>query len=73
MSDELEQLLRRIADWPPEVQQKVIDAMQAIQAEYINGDFGDLKFIDPAGKTNLVRRLLYGSVEPLPFFASEQY
>jgi hypothetical protein len=29
MSDELEQLLRQIADWPPEVQQKVIDAIRA--------------------------------------------
>jgi hypothetical protein len=38
MSDELEQLLRRIADWPVEVQLKVIDAIRAIQAEYIDGD-----------------------------------
>ena len=41
MSDELEQLLHRIADWPPEVQQKVIDAIRAIQAEYIDGNFDD--------------------------------
>jgi hypothetical protein len=38
MSDELEELLRSIADWPPEVQQKVINAIRAIQAEYIDGD-----------------------------------
>ena len=41
MSDELQQLLRRIADWPPNVQQKVIDAIRAIQAEYIDGDTDD--------------------------------
>jgi hypothetical protein len=38
MSDELEQLLLLIVDWPDEVQQKVIDAIRAIQAEYIDGD-----------------------------------
>ena len=42
MSDELEQLLRRLADWPPEVQQKVMDAIRAIQAEYIDGNVDDL-------------------------------
>jgi hypothetical protein len=41
MSDELEHLFRRIADWPPEIQQKVMDAIRAIQAEYIDGDAGD--------------------------------
>jgi hypothetical protein len=35
MSDDLEQLLDGLADWPPDVQQKVIDAIRAIQAEYI--------------------------------------
>jgi hypothetical protein len=38
MSDELEELLQLIVDWPPEVQQKVMDAIQAIQAEYIDGN-----------------------------------
>jgi len=38
MSDELEQLLQLAADWPPEVQQKIMDAIRAIQAEYIDGD-----------------------------------
>ena len=38
MSDELEELLQLIADWPPEVQQKVMDAIRAIQAEYIDGN-----------------------------------
>ena len=37
MPDELEQLLSLIVDWPPEVQQKIIDAIRAIQAEYIEG------------------------------------
>jgi hypothetical protein len=36
MSDELEHLLQLIADWPPEVRQKVIAAVRAIQAEYID-------------------------------------
>ena len=36
--EELEQVLRRVAEWPSEVQQKVIDAIRAIQAEYIDGD-----------------------------------
>jgi hypothetical protein len=38
MSEELQQLLHLIADWPPEVRQKVIDAIWAIQAEYIDGN-----------------------------------
>ena len=38
MPDELEQLLQLIADWPSDVQQKVIDAIRAIQAEYIDGE-----------------------------------
>jgi hypothetical protein len=38
MSDELEQLFQLVADWPPEVQQKIMDAIRAIQAEYIDGD-----------------------------------
>jgi hypothetical protein len=36
MPDELEQLLQLIADWPPEMQQKIMDAIRAIQAEYID-------------------------------------
>jgi len=36
--DELEQLLDGLADWPLDVQQKVIDAIRAIQAEYIDGN-----------------------------------
>jgi hypothetical protein len=38
MPKELEQLLDDAADWPSDVQQKVIDAIRAIQAEYIDGD-----------------------------------
>ena len=38
--DELEQLLDSVADWPPDVQQKVMDAILAIQAEYIDGSTG---------------------------------
>jgi len=38
MPDELEQLLDGVADWPSDIQQKVIDAIRAIQAEYIDGD-----------------------------------
>ena len=38
MSDELEQLFQLVADWPSEIQQKIIDAIRAIQAEYIDGD-----------------------------------
>ena len=41
MSNELEQLLQSIADWPTELQQKVIYAIQAIQAEYIDGNVDD--------------------------------
>jgi hypothetical protein len=37
MSDELKQLFQLVADWPPEVQQKIMDAIRAIQAEYIDG------------------------------------
>jgi hypothetical protein len=37
MQHELEELLRLVADWPPDVQQKIIDAIRAIQAEYIDG------------------------------------
>ena len=38
MSDELEQLLQLIADWPLEVQQKIMVAIRAILAEYIDGN-----------------------------------
>jgi hypothetical protein len=38
MLEELKQLLQLIADWPPEVQQKIMDAIRAIQAEYIDGN-----------------------------------
>lgn len=41
MSDELEQLWSPVADWPPDVQQKVMDAIHAIQAEYIDGNADD--------------------------------
>jgi hypothetical protein len=37
MPDELEQLFQLVADWPPEMQQKIMDAIRAIQAEYIDG------------------------------------
>jgi hypothetical protein len=35
--EELEQLLDSVANWPADVQQKVLDAIRAIQAEYIDG------------------------------------
>jgi hypothetical protein len=38
MPDELRQLLDCLADWPPDVQQRVVDAIRAIQAEYIDGN-----------------------------------
>jgi hypothetical protein len=38
MREELEQLLQLVDDWPPEIQQKIMDAIRAIQAEYIDGD-----------------------------------
>jgi hypothetical protein len=37
MPKELEELWSQIVNWPPEVQQKVTDAIRAIQAEYIDG------------------------------------
>jgi hypothetical protein len=36
MPKELEELWPLIVDWPSEIQQKVIDAIRAIQAEYID-------------------------------------
>jgi hypothetical protein len=36
MQKELGELWPQIIDWPPEVQQKVIEAIRAIQAEYID-------------------------------------
>jgi hypothetical protein len=38
MQTELEELWSQIVEWPPEIQQKVMDAIRAIQAEYIDGD-----------------------------------
>jgi hypothetical protein len=38
MPKELEELWSQIVEWPPEIQQKVMDAIRAIQAEYIHGD-----------------------------------
>ena len=38
MPAELEELWSLITEWPPELQQKVMDAIRAIQAEYIDGD-----------------------------------
>ena len=38
MPSELEQLLDDLADWPPEIQQKINDAIRAIQAEYVDGN-----------------------------------
>jgi hypothetical protein len=35
MSDELKQLIDAVLDWPSDVQEKVIAAILAIQAEYI--------------------------------------
>ena len=38
MQKELEELWSQIVEWPPEIQQKVMDAVRAIQAEYIDAD-----------------------------------
>jgi hypothetical protein len=37
MEQELEELWSQIVEWPTDLQQKVIDAIRAIQAEYIDG------------------------------------
>lgn len=37
MQKELEELWSQIVEWPSEIQQKVMDAIRAIQAEYIDG------------------------------------
>lgn len=37
MQKELEELRAQIVEWPPEIQQEVMDAIRAIQAEYIDG------------------------------------
>jgi hypothetical protein len=41
MEKELEELWVRLVEWPPEVQQKVMDAIRAIQAEYIDSNADD--------------------------------
>jgi hypothetical protein len=41
MPHELEQLLQRVSDWPPELQDKVANAILAFQAEYIDGNPDD--------------------------------
>jgi hypothetical protein len=38
MPKALEELWPQIAEWPPEIQQKVIYAIRVILAEYIHGD-----------------------------------
>jgi hypothetical protein len=42
MPEELKQLLADFAEWPSDVQQKVIDAICAIQAGYIDGNADSL-------------------------------
>lgn len=37
MPKEFEELWSQIVEWPPELQRKVMDAIRAIQAEYIDG------------------------------------
>jgi hypothetical protein len=41
MKTELEELWVQLVEWPPEVQQKVMDAIRAIQAEYIDYNADD--------------------------------
>jgi len=41
MKTELEELWVQLVEWPPEVQQKVMDAIRAIQAEYIDYNVDD--------------------------------
>jgi len=41
MPDELKQLIADLPDWPSDLQQKVISAILAIRAEYIDGDVDD--------------------------------
>jgi hypothetical protein len=38
MQKELQELWSQIVEWPPEIQQKVMDAIYAIQAKYIDDD-----------------------------------
>jgi len=38
MPKELEEVWSQIVEWPPDIQQKLIDAIRAIQAEYIDGE-----------------------------------
>jgi hypothetical protein len=38
MPYELEELWPQIVEWPPEIQQKLVDAIRALQAEYIDDD-----------------------------------
>lgn len=38
MEEELKELWSHLVEWPPEIQQKVMDAIRAIQAEYVDGD-----------------------------------
>ena len=44
MPKELEELWPQIVEWPPEIQQKLIDAIRAIQAEYIDGEHDFVSF-----------------------------
>ena len=41
MRKELEELWVQLVEWPPEVQQKVMDAIHAIQAGYIDYNVND--------------------------------
>jgi hypothetical protein len=41
MKTEFEELWVQLQEWPPEVQQKVMDAIRAIQAEYIDYNLDD--------------------------------
>ena len=42
MPNELKQLLADLADWPPDVQEKVMAAILAIRAEYIEDNRGEV-------------------------------
>lgn len=42
MPNELKELWSQVAKWPPDLQQKIVDTILAIRAEYIDGHADDL-------------------------------
>lgn len=66
MEKELEELLAQLVEWPSEVQQKVIDTITAVRAEYIDCNATTNRTRKARPRTNIVRHLLYGPTEPFP-------